>query len=106
MGVDSRNTKKSNHDSKQRSCFPLERGPITLCARHDLQIGRYLLELEPAESHLSGTVLLYLSFVDTTDGDVCWKGCARFETGAVWEALLYGGPPLELDCHTDEVQSH
>lgn len=74
-----------------------------MCARHDIQIGRYLLELEPVNIDSPGSLLMYLSFTDTADGDICWQGTVRMQTGAFWEADIYGGRPYGVDSHSDEV---
>lgn len=76
-----------------------------MCARHDAQIGSHLLELEPHAGFEEGTILIYLTISDLSDGDVCWKGCVRLSSGDSWDAIVYGGSPLPLESHSDEVQS-
>ena len=76
-----------------------------MCARHDATIGAHLLELEPLAGHVPGTILIYISISDLSDGSECWKGCVRLTSGDLWDAIVYGGSPLQLDCHTDEVPS-
>lgn len=76
-----------------------------MCARHDIHIGKHLFEVEPVEGADQGTYLLYLTISDMRTGDVDWKGCVRFWDGPLWEAVVYGGSPLALDCHTSEVDS-
>lgn len=76
-----------------------------MCARHDVAIGRYLLELEAVPGHEQATILLYLTIRDMSDGDEQWKGCVRFTGAPTWEADTYGGSPLLAERHADEVPS-
>ena len=76
-----------------------------MCARHDLTVGGHLLELEPIAGAVPGTILLYVTMSDLSNGDVCWKGCVDFRNGPSWEVTTYGGIPLQLDCPTAEVES-
>lgn len=76
-----------------------------MCARHDITVGRTLIELEPVQGAEPGTLLLYLTLSDLSDGQCEWKGCVRLSKGPIWEADTYGGSPLLAECHSDEVQS-
>lgn len=76
-----------------------------MCARHDLTVGSYLIELEPLPAPLPGAFLVYVTISDKSDGDVEWRGCLRFYDGPDWDVNVEGGKPYTLDSHTAEVQS-
>lgn len=76
-----------------------------MCARHDLRIGSYLMEMEPLPAPLPGAFLVYVTISDTSDGDVEWRGCLRFFDGPDWAVSVEGGRPLHLDPIDSEVES-
>jgi hypothetical protein len=76
-----------------------------LCARHDLEVGQYLVEIEPGQTAATQDLLLYLTIYGSKDGDELWKGCLRMRSGAVAEVDVYGGSPLAFEKQEAEVGS-
>jgi hypothetical protein len=105
VGIDSVDTKNSKNDSEQLCCSPLKEGPIALCARHDVVIGSYLLELDPAPEGMLPELLVYTRLSQLSDGEVLYQGALRFVGGPTWTAECYGGSPYPIETLDEQVQS-
>lgn len=76
-----------------------------MCARHDLEVGSYLLELEPKPAGMGTDVLVYVRLYASEDGSPLWFGAMRLYEDPEWTVDAYGGPPTIVETLDDEVES-
>lgn len=76
-----------------------------MCARHDITIGRYLIEVDPWAPDKSDKFLLYVNVTSLDDGSLQWQGAITFSGAPTWDVEAYGGSQLVFEGLSNEVES-